>query len=96
MALPRLGIFYDYRVCAHLTAGCDLYGTIETKQYLRESNISVSVDHVACIPYLGSSGAFDLAIRWTLTAGHTGKSNVLGEASQAPFLSLPAVTFAIC
>jgi len=94
----RLGVsvFYDTRVTAHLPHGRDVYGTLELTEFLSMykmglSEIAISVDHVACIPYLwepGSSprenGAVDLAVRWTMTAKHTGDSDLLGPASGAP------------
>uniref|UniRef100_A0A7S0CLJ7 Uncharacterized protein n=1 Tax=Proboscia inermis TaxID=420281 RepID=A0A7S0CLJ7_9STRA len=95
-----LGIFYDTRVTAHLPRGRDVYGTLELTEFLSMytmglSEIAISVDHVACIPYLwepgtGSAstprenGAVDLAVRWTMTAKHTGDSDLLGPASGAP------------
>jgi hypothetical protein len=98
-AVDKVPIFYDYRVSAHLTAGRELYGTTELIQYLKEfqaglSNMSISIDHVACIPYLGQD-AFDVAIRWTLTAQHTDDSPVLGKASNAPMYILAGSHFRI-
>jgi len=89
-----ISIFYDYRVSAHLTAGRELYGTVELGEYLSEfqqglANICVSVDHVASIPYMGNcEGAVDVAIRWTMTAVHDGDSYILGLASGTPIYIL--------
>jgi hypothetical protein len=49
---------YDSRIAAHLPGGREVYGHIELKEYCNKylqrglTNVSVSVDHVACIPYL--------------------------------------------
>lgn len=84
--------FYDFRVSAHLTAGRELYGTLELKEYLTSfqeglENIRVTVDHVAQIPYMGD-GAIDVAVRWSMTAIHAGDSALWGPASQTRFYVL--------
>lgn len=54
---------YDGRIKGHFPGGRDVYGHTEIQdyfsKYLRKglSKISVSVDHVACIPYMPSSTA---------------------------------------
>merc|ERR1712032_215220 len=58
--LSKLSALYNHCVSAHVTRGRDLYDTLELTEYVklyREglSNIAVSIDHVACIPYLASS-----------------------------------------
>ncbi len=77
---------FDFRVGAHLTAGRDLYGTVEYREYLERfftavPDLAVSVDHVADIPYLGA--ARDIAVRWTLSGAHKG-DGLFGPASGAP------------
>jgi len=86
-ALPAI---YDFRVGAHLPAEISLYGTLEYNEYLQRffeavSQINVSVNHVASIPYLGD--ARDVAVRWTLTGTHSG-DGLFGEASGAPLYIL--------
>lgn len=86
----RLANAYDFRVGAHMTAGRELYGTVEYAEYLSGfhqalSNIQFSVDHIADIPYLGD--ARDIAVRWTCSAAHTG-DGVFGTASGAPIFIL--------
>lgn len=86
-ALPAL---FDFRVGAHLTNGRDLYGTFEYREYCEAvhhalGDISASVDHVACIPYLGD--AVDIAVRWTVAATHSG-NGIFGPASGAPIFIL--------
>ncbi|MEO0613096.1 MAG: ester cyclase [Pseudomonadota bacterium] len=88
-ALPAL---YDFRVGAHLTANRDLYGTKELSSYFADlfsalSDISVTVDHVASIPYLGA--AKDVAVRWSLAATHNG-DGLFGPATGAPIYILGA------
>merc|ERR1711982_318319 len=41
------------------------------------TGIRVSVDHVACIPYLGEAN--DVAVRWSLTALHAKPSTTFGD-----------------
>ncbi|MEM7082022.1 MAG: ester cyclase [Pseudomonadota bacterium] len=81
---------YDFRVAAHMTAGRDLYGTLEYGEYLDAlhnslSSVAISVDHVADIPYLGS--ARDIAVRWSLSGVHSG-DGLFGRASGAPIYLL--------
>lgn len=81
--LPQL---FDFRISAHLTAGRDLYGAVEYREYLDAFNVAipdlvVSVDHVADIPYLGE--ARDIAVRWSLSGTHLG-DGIFGRASGAP------------
>jgi len=78
----KVKLFYDFRVSAHLPSGRELYGTLELKEYLDEfqaafTGIRVSVDHVACIPYLGEAN--DVAVRWSLTALHAKPSTTFGD-----------------
>jgi predicted ester cyclase len=84
--LDLLPSAFDFRVGAHLTAGRDLYGTVEYREYLEQlfaaiPDFAVSVDHVADIPYLGA--ARDIAVRWTLSGRHQG-DGLFGPASGAP------------
>ena len=81
----QVASFYDFRVSAHLTAGRELYGTLELREYLQDfmngmSHICVSVDHIAKNRYL-SEDSFDIAVRWTLTAKHTQTSELWGTAN---------------
>jgi len=83
---------FDFRVGAHLTAGRDLYGTIEYKEYLASffaaiPDLRATVDHVACIPYLGD--AVDIAVRWSVAGTHSG-DGLFGPASGAPIYILGA------
>uniref|UniRef100_A0A0G4GCT2 SnoaL-like domain-containing protein n=1 Tax=Chromera velia CCMP2878 TaxID=1169474 RepID=A0A0G4GCT2_9ALVE len=97
----KIGSFYDFRVTAHLTAGRELYGTVELSEYLRDfqsglTDIRIAVDHVACVPFLNiHTGAVDAAIRWTLVAEHSGDSKVLGGASGASVYILGSSHFRI-
>ncbi|MEL6112240.1 MAG: ester cyclase [Pseudomonadota bacterium] len=84
--LDTLPAVYDFRVGAHLTANRDLYGTKELGGYLSDlftvlSDIRITVDHVASIPYLGE--AKDVAVRWSLAATHSG-DGLFGAATGAP------------
>mmetsp|Transcript_23706 Transcript_23706/g.36451 ORF Transcript_23706/g.36451 Transcript_23706/m.36451 type:complete len:370 (+) Transcript_23706:274-1383(+) len=94
----NLSAFYDFRVTAHLTAGRELYGTMEMKEYLQDflgglTNVAVKIENVATIPYLGK--AVDVAVRWTMTAQHSGDSKVLGSASDTPIFLLASSHFRI-
>jgi predicted ester cyclase len=75
-----------------LTAGRDLYGTLEYREYLASffaaiPDLKATVDHVACIPYLGD--AVDIAVRWSI-AGNHGGDGMFGPASGAPIYILGA------
>lgn len=88
--LDALPAFFDFRVGAHLTNGRDLYGTLEYREYCEAvhaalGDVFASVDHVACIPYLGD--AVDIAVRWTIAATHSG-DGIFGPASGAPVFIL--------
>ncbi len=90
--LDLLPDYFDYRVGAHLTAGRDLYGVVEMREYLGDffaalPDLRISVDHVASIPYLGE--ARDIAVRWSLAATHAG-DGLFGPASGAPVALLGA------
>lgn len=81
---------YDFRVSAHMTAGRDLYGTLEYGEYLSAFKTAVpdakiAVEHVADVPYLGD--ARDIAVRWSL-AGHHRGDGLFGPASGAPIYIL--------
>lgn len=83
---------YDFRVGAHLTANRDLYGTVEYREYLESffkavPDLVATVDHVACIPYLGD--AVDVAVRWSIAGTHAG-DGLFGHASSAPVYILGA------
>lgn len=97
-AIDQCGMFYDFRVGAHLMAGRELYGTLEYQEYLAEiqgglTDIVVSVDHIACIPYLGE--AIDIAVRWTLVGTHSADSELYGEATNVPLYILASSHFRI-
>lgn len=88
----QVSAFYDFRVSAHLTAGRELYGTLELREYMQDfmkgmSDISVSIDHVTKNRYL-SDDSFDIAVRWTLTAKHTETSELWGTANGTPLYIL--------
>jgi predicted ester cyclase len=88
--LDALSMVFDFRAGAHLTNGRDLYGTLEYREYCEAvhgalGEMSASVDHVACIPYLGD--AVDIAVRWTIAAKHCG-DGLFGAASGAPVFIL--------
>lgn len=90
--LDALSDAFDFRVGAHVTAQRDLYGTAEYKEYLASlfaavPDLVATVDHVACIPYLGD--AKDIAVRWSLAGAHKGDS-LFGPASGAPIYVLGA------
>lgn len=83
---------YDFRVRADLTANRNLYGTVEYEEYLDAffkavPDLVATVDHVACIPYLGE--AKDIAVRWSIAGTHTG-DGLFGAASGAPVYILGA------
>jgi len=83
---------FDFRVSAHLPAGRDLYGTLEYKEYLEAlftalPDLTVTVDHVAWVPYLGE--AKDIAVRWSMAGTHKG-NGIFGEASGASVYILGA------
>ena len=85
-----IGRAFDFRCASHLPAGRDTYGPIEYLAYVNAlrnalSDIHVSIDHVASIPYLGE--AKDIAVRWSLRGLHTG-SGTWGEATDAPIYLL--------
>ena len=66
---------YDYRVDAKYPGASELYGPDQIASWLAPlwssfSEVSLSIEHIAEIPYLGS--ARDVAIRWSLSASHTG------------------------
>lgn len=87
-----LANLFDFRVGAHLTANRDLYGTFEYKEYLDNffaalPDLVATMDHVACIPYLGD--AKDIAVRWSMAGTHTG-DGLFGPASGAPVYILGA------
>ncbi len=84
--LDLLPSVFDFRIGAHLTAGRDLYGPVEYREYLEQfftaiPDLATCVDHVADIPYLGA--ARDIAVRWTLSGTHQG-DGLFGPASGAP------------
>lgn len=84
--LDRMPKYFDFRVGAHLTAGRDLYGTVEYSEYLTKwftavPDLIVTVDHIADVPYLGD--ARDIAVRWSLAGTHSG-DGIIGPASGAP------------
>jgi len=69
----RLGEFYDFRVGARHPYGRDLYGPAQVQVSLETllgafSDVHVSIDHVAEIPYLGN--ATDVGVRWSLAGKH--------------------------
>ncbi|MEL6361414.1 MAG: ester cyclase [Pseudomonadota bacterium] len=83
---------YDFRVGANLTANRELYGALEIKEYLQAlssalPNLVATVDHVACVPYLGN--AVDIAVRWSIAGTHEG-DGLFGAASGAPVYILGA------
>ena len=103
---------YDSRVRGHFPGGREIYGHSELKdyfiKYLQEglSEISVSIDHVACVPYMpGSSSsssksstvggaAADIAVRWTLVGVHSGRHRLLGmKPSHRPVYILASSHF---
>ncbi len=91
-AMDVLPGIFDFRIGAHLTANRDLYGTTEYKDYLSTlfaalPDLAATVNHVACIPYLGD--AKDIAVRWSMTGAHQG-DGMFGPASGAPVYILGA------
>ncbi len=95
--LAELPNAFDFRIGAHFPAGRDLYGTPEYKEYLRAffaavPDLAATVDHVACIPYLGD--AKDIAVRWSIAGTHNG-DGLFGEASGAPIYILGATHWRI-
>ncbi len=90
--LAELPNAFDFRIGAHLPSGRDLYGTLEYKEYLGAlfaavPDLASTVDHVACIPYLGD--AKDIAVRWSIAGTHNG-DGLFGSASGAPIYILGA------
>ena len=88
--IDRLADFFDFRIGAHLTAGRDLYGVLEYEEYLSAlftaiPDLTLSVDHVADVPYLGE--ARDMAVRWSMAGVHKG-DGIFGPASGAPIYVL--------
>eukprot|EP00977_Amphora_coffeiformis_P006010 scaffold1289_cov178-Amphora_coffeaeformis.AAC.8 len=80
--------YYDYRVAVHATNGRELYGRRDLQEYLHAmlyglSDVYVSCDHVTRAPYLNGAGT-DVAVRWTLTAIHSGTHASLGPPTQCP------------
>ncbi|MEL7488699.1 MAG: ester cyclase, partial [Pseudomonadota bacterium] len=89
-AMASLPALFDFRIGAHLTAGRDLYGTVEYGEYLSAflkaiPDLAVTVDHTASIPYLGD--AKDIAVRWSMAGTHRG-DGMFGDASDAPIYIL--------
>jgi hypothetical protein len=85
---------YDYRVAVHATNGRELYGRMELQEYLDTmlcglTNVYISCDQVTRIPYLDGAGT-DIAVRWTLTAIHSGTHATLGLPTQCPVYILAA------
>lgn len=105
--LVKLDDMYDHRVSVHMPGGRELYGHVELKEYLYKylqkglSNVSVSIDHVSCIPYLsgggksGQSQAVDIAVRWTLTSTHSGRHALLGSPTKRHIYLMAASHFRI-
>lgn len=88
--VDTLSALFDFRVSVHLPTERDLYGTLEYQEYLTAlftaiPDLVATVDHVACIPYLG--GAKDVAVRWSMAGTHSG-NGLFGDASGAPIYIL--------
>ena len=95
--LDQLPNAFDFRIGAHLPTGRDLYGTLEYKEYLDAlftavPDLVATVDHIACIPYLGD--AKDIAVRWSIAGTHNG-NGLFGVASGAPIFILGATHWRI-
>lgn len=88
---------YDYRASAAFPGSALLYGPDQiadwsTPVWSALSDVSLSIDHIAEIPYLGD--ARDVALRWSLAATHTGEGRY-GPPTGAPVYILGVSQFRI-
>jgi len=95
--LSKMADLYDYRVSGHFPGGVSLYGPDQIANWILPfssalSDISVSIDHIAEIPYLGD--AKDVAIRWSLSAEHDGDGRY-GDPTGAPIYILGVSQFRV-
>jgi predicted ester cyclase len=82
----ELAPVYDFRVAASYPGGRQLYGPDQIFKYMAPllralSDIHISIDHIAEIPFLGD--ARDVSLRWSVSARHTG-DGAYGPATGAP------------
>ncbi|MBO6690097.1 MAG: ester cyclase [Henriciella sp.] len=95
--LDRLRDVYDFRVQAHYPGDVSLYGPDQVQSWcagLRKAfpDLTVSIDHVADIPYLGT--ARDVSLRWAATGTHGGAGRY-GPPSNAPIYILGVTHFRV-
>lgn len=95
--LERLKALYDFRVAATVPGSVSLYGPDQVQAWcagLRKAfpDLTVSIDHVAEIPYLGE--ARDVSLRWAATGTHSGAGRY-GPPSDAPVYILGVTHFRI-
>ncbi|MEM1036753.1 MAG: ester cyclase [Pseudomonadota bacterium] len=88
---------YDFRASATFHGDVSLYGPDQIEAWFADtmggfSDLSLSIDHVAEIPYLGD--AKDVSLRWSVVADHTG-GGPYGEPTNAPIYILGVSHFRI-
>lgn len=92
-----LSSVYDFRVLATFPGDVSLYGPDQIEAWFADamsgfSDLSLSIDHVAEIPYLGD--ARDISLRWSAVAEHT-ENGPYGAPSHAPIYILGVSHFRI-
>ncbi|MEM6410378.1 MAG: ester cyclase [Pseudomonadota bacterium] len=95
--LAELNGAYDFRADVKAPGGDLLYGTDQIGEWFGAhagalSDITVSVDHIAEIPYLGH--ARDVSLRWGISANHSGDGKY-GPATGAPLYILGVTQFRV-
>lgn len=95
--LERLKELYDFRVAATVPGADSLYGPDQVQAWsasMRKAfpDLTVSIDHVAEIPYLGE--ARDVSLRWAATGTHSGAGRY-GPPSGTPVYILGVTHFRI-
>ncbi|MEM6898846.1 MAG: ester cyclase [Pseudomonadota bacterium] len=95
--VDTLRAVYDFRASATFPGDVSLYGPDQLHAWLADvldcfSDLSLSVDHVAEIPYLGE--AKDVSLRWSAVAEHT-RDGPYGPPSQASVYVLGVSHFRI-
>lgn len=95
--VSKLNTIYDFRANISTPGGEALYGPDQIASWFETllraiTDVSVSIDHIAEISYLGH--AKDVSIRWGASAVHTGDGRY-GPATEAPIYILGVTQFRI-
>lgn len=88
---------FDFRAAAQFPGDISLYGPDQIARWCGDlltafRDLTVAIDHVAEIPYLGD--ARDVAVRWTATGTHSGAGRY-GAPSEAPIYILGVTQFRV-